>query len=223
MIFSAMIVSGDNLPSVLGEIANWRQAENMHREIKWTKVKNQYERKYLSLIDLFHRLSQQDRIHFTAVVFDKRKINYKKFHGGSWLRGRYAFFYHLLLEKFCPLATTDNHRLRIFFDDTPYRYPLGEFQTALNTGLCKQYGRTGQIIRSVEPVESKQNDLIQMADVLMGAIGYHYNGNDAMPTACRAKVNVANYLAARVGLSNLKTVTASGENRFEIWLFPLSA
>ena len=75
-------------------------------------------------------------------------------------------------------------------------------------------------MRSVEPVDSKQNELIQMADVLMGAIGYQYNGSDLALNACHAKVNVANYLAQRVGLSTLITVTASGQLQFEIATFP---
>ncbi|HSW44850.1 MAG TPA: DUF3800 domain-containing protein [Phycisphaerae bacterium] len=45
----------------------------------------------------------------------------------------------------------------------------------LNRGIRKKYGRKVDVVRSIEAVDSKDSDVLQVADVLMGAIGYHWN------------------------------------------------
>jgi hypothetical protein len=203
MVYGGMIISSTDLQEFAGRMQSWRIDTKMHAELKWSKITEQRLPQYESLVDLFCEFSKRDILHFKAVVFDKQAIDYRAFHGGCKLRGRYTFFYHFLLHKFGCYATTDDHRLRIIFDDTTNRYPLSDFRRILNSGICKKYGRKGQIVRSVEPIDSKKSDLIQMADVLMGAVGFHCNGIRVSSKACKARMQLANSIATKCELKNL--------------------
>lgn len=221
MVFGTMVLKASDYDQIGREIREWRKAQTMNREMKWVKVKNQYVSKYLSLIDLFKSLATRDLVHFKSIVFDKRKVDYRTFHGGDKLRGRYVFFYYFLLHKVCCYANDDSCRIRIFFDDRTDTYPLRDFKRILNAGMCKKYGRSGEIVRAVEPISSKDADLVQIADVLMGAIAFQYNRNHLAKGACQAKIAVANHIAKSFGLSSLATSTLPAWVRFSIWRFRL--
>ena len=60
------------------------------------------------------------------------------------------------------------------------------------------------MVTKVEPLNSKQSDLLQAADVLMGGIGFHCQDLHLKPNANKEKVELARYFAARLGICDLK-------------------
>ncbi len=89
----------------------------------------------------------------------------------------------------------------------------------LNNGLMKEYGFAVGPVRSVQATDSKQSDLIQIADVLMGAIGYEMNGAHTRTGAKQSKVHLAEYIAQKAGLLNLQQPTPRSRHEFSIWHF----
>src|SRR5207302_11296838 len=75
---------------------------------------------------------------------------------------------------------------------------------------------TRNVVTRVEPLNSKESDLLQAADVLMGAIGYHCQDYHQRPDANKEKVELARYLAARLGLRDLKHETNPIKETFKI-------
>jgi hypothetical protein len=74
-------------------------------------------------------------------------------------------------------------------------------------------------VRNIQAVDSKESDLIQIADVLMGAIGYEMNGAHTRSGAKRSKVLLAEYIAQKAGLVNLQQPTPRSQKQFSIWYF----
>ncbi|MFQ5409045.1 MAG: DUF3800 domain-containing protein [Anaerolineales bacterium] len=74
-------------------------------------------------------------------------------------------------------------------------------------------------MRNIQATDSKDSDLIQIADVLMGAIGYEMNGAHTRTGAKRSKVLLAEHIAQKAGLVNLQQQTARSQKHFSIWHF----
>ncbi|MBA7557366.1 hypothetical protein ES705_50117 [subsurface metagenome] len=74
---------------------------------------------------------------------------------------------------------------------------------------------------SIEPVDSKLSDLLQISDIMMGAIGYQKNGYHLLAESKIAKIELAQYIAGSAGLKNLSDNTLRSNERFTIWNFLL--
>jgi len=70
-------------------------------------------------------------------------------------------------------------------------------------------------VKKVEPLNSKRSDLLQAADVLMGAVGFHNQDFHLRPNADKDKVELARYIAARLGRPDLKHEIESHQGRLE--------
>lgn len=222
MVLGGVIVPDTNLSTLCRKISDWRQSNAMNSELKWTKVSNQKYEEYRRLIDLFfdHAKSPM-RWAFKSVVFDMWAMDYGKFHNGDRELGFYKFMYQFLLHQFGKHAKTDEHRLMVYLDHRNTSYRLADLKGILNSGARKVHGRTVDVFKSIEPIDSKACDILQLADVLMGAIGSQWNEHHLKPDARRAKVDLANYIAARAGMKDLSRRTPYSRKDFEIWPFKL--
>ena len=63
---------------------------------------------------------------------------------------------------------------------------------------------------------------MQLADVLMGAVGFHCNGSHTKDGASRHKIELAAYVAAKARVRTLDQQTGLGRQAFEIWRFKFS-
>ena len=99
---------------------------------------------------------------------------------------------------------------------------LPAFGVILNRGIRKKYKCDRDVVANVEAVDSKKCDPIQVADVLMGAIGYQNNDCHLRPGARQAKIQLADYVAQKAYLLSLKQNTPRRMRHFGIWLFRFS-
>ncbi len=61
-------------------------------------------------------------------------------------------------------------------------------------------GATASLVRNVEPRDSKAEGLLQITDVLLGAVGYDIEERAESP----AKVKIVQHIAARIGCDRLR-------------------
>lgn len=224
VVYGGIITSGRNVEWFDALMQAWRVEHNMLKELKWTRVTNQKYAEYQSLVDLFFEHADLNRLHFKSVIFDMHQVDYSTYHEGDEELGFYKLYYQFLLHKFGRYAKSDNHALHIFIDErsTRRKFPLRTLHGALNAGIKNKYGRTADVVRQLEPRKSKEHNLMQVADVLMGAIGWHANDLGDRPEAREAKINLASYIAKKAKLASLKHGTPWGQENFEIWRFKFS-
>jgi hypothetical protein len=221
MVLGGIITPAANAAVLDGLMRAWRQDHKMFAELKWTKVTDQKFDDYKSFIDLFFDLAKRRKMLFKSIVLDAMRIDYKTYHGGDKEVGFYKFFYQLLLHSFAKHLVPARQRAIVYFDERTTSYSLSDFHAILNNGIKKKYGIKENLIRAVEVAKSHDHDLMQLADILMGAIGFHCNDWHLRPQSRKAKIDLANHIAGLLGLPSLQSPTPRGRDYFEIWRFRL--
>jgi hypothetical protein len=186
--------------------------------LKWTKVSRQKYREYQSIVDLFFAHVADRYLHFKAMVCDRQDPGYRHQRSDREV-GFYKLYYQFLLRKFGPYADGDDHRLYVFLDQRDTKYKLDVLKIILNRGIRKVHGRTADVVHAVEARDSKKCNVMQIADVIMGAIGFHTNEWHRQPGASKAKRELAAYIARKARLTSLKHRTAPRRVDFEIWIW----
>jgi len=217
MVIGGVILTREMEEQFVQTMSLYRMGNNMHAELKWSKVSDQKLREYQSLVDLFFSLNRA--IHFKSIVVDTHEIDHRRFNKNDKDLGFYKLMYQFLLHSFGRYLQTDDQCIIHLDERTTSYYKLSTLCAILNNGLHKKYPNLKQPVRNIQATDSKKSDLIQVADVLMGAIGYQMNDAHVRTEAKRSKVVLAEYIARKAGLINLKQDTPFGLKHFSIWHF----
>lgn len=136
-----------------------------HFEIKWTKVSEAKANFYVGLVDYFF---DDNDLHFRGVLIpDKSILNHNAFEQthDSW-------YYKMLFVMLEPIINP-LHRYRIYMDikDTRSEQKRRLLEDVLRNSRCNS---VGQIIEKVQQIRSHESEILQLADLLLGAVGYHH-------------------------------------------------
>jgi hypothetical protein len=137
MVLGGIVTSRETEPRFAETMALYRESQNMHAELKWTKVSNQKFTEYRALVDLFFSVNRP--FHFKAIVVDTQEIDNRRYNKNDAELGFYKLMYQFLLHSFgAYLLPTD--QCIIFLDQrTTSRYKLSALCAILNNGLRKKY------------------------------------------------------------------------------------
>ena len=223
MVLGGIVIPSGNVPVFEKSMSKFRSETKMHAELKWRKVSNQKIQEYRRFIDYFFAQNNTDQLHFHALIIDNHKVDHRAFSQGDKELGFYKFYYQLLLNcfgrRYC--GRNPKAKIHVYLDYRNSRYSLEELKTILNAGIRKRWGVTTSPFRSIEPRDSKRSEIIQINDIVLGAIGFQKNGYDLVAGSSAAKRNLMAYIVEQVGLKNLKDGTPISQKRFTIWNFKL--
>jgi predicted nucleic acid-binding protein len=171
-------------------------------EVKWVKVSPGRLDFYTELANYFF---ENDDLHFRGVVIpDKGVLKHEAF-GQEHDDWYYKMFFLLLTVIIAP-----RHNYNIYLDikDTRSRQKLSRLEDVLANAKC-DFDR--EIINKIQHVRSHEVELIQLADLLIGAVMY---ANRSRFTS-DAKKNLVEIIKARSGYS-LTRSTLLKEDKFNI-------
>jgi len=140
-----------------------RHGLSPHFEIKWTKVSPAKIGLYADIIDYFF---EEPDLHFRALLVpDKSKLRHDLFEQShdEWYYKMYFDMLKVLLDP--------NAQYRIYLDikDTHGAAKVSK----LHDVLCKNlYDFSREIIQRVQTVRSHEVELLQLADLMIGAVSY---------------------------------------------------
>lgn len=137
-------------------------------EVKWTKVSPAKKNFYLDLIDYFF---DDDDLHFRALIVpDKSKLQHIAFPG----QDHDIWYYKMYFDMLKVILRPDSH-YRIYMDIKDTRG--AEKVAKLREVLCNSmYDFSRQVIERLQLVRSHEIEQLQLADLLIGAIGYLNRG-----------------------------------------------
>jgi hypothetical protein len=138
-----------------------------HFEMKWTKVSPAKLDFYKAAIDLFFA---RQELHFRGVVIpDKTLLNHIQF-GQSHDDFYYKMLFNLLKTIFDP-----NHQYSIYLDIKDTRSQ--KMVNGLHECLCNShYDFNRKSIQRIQQIRSHESELLQLADILTGALSYLHRG-----------------------------------------------
>ncbi|MCP3683083.1 MAG: DUF3800 domain-containing protein [bacterium] len=143
-----------------------KHTENCFGESKWTAVCPSKLSYYLKLIDFF--FAQEDSLRFRCIVIDAAKVELEKYHHADQELGYYKFCYQLLKNWI-----EDFNSYCIYLDCKTNRIPnrLQTLQRFLDDGNLLAD------VLNVQALPSKEVVIMQLADVLLGAVSAKFNNS----------------------------------------------
>jgi hypothetical protein len=227
-----LVVGGLTLPRTNHEVLakelaalKGKEGFRAEGEFKWGKVSKAYLPRYRQFLEWFFQHLQANHLRFRAHVVDTSTRAYRQYGEGDKEKSFYKVFYHLLFQSVRRLALEEEgSNVLILLDDKTNRYPfrLPVLKKALNSGLKRELKMT-DLVASVEPRQSSgpgAEPLIQIVDVLIGAIGYVRNGHLHKPDASPAKVEMVRILEDLAGTKFSFDTAARAP--FNLWTFDVT-
>ena len=158
-----IMLPAENRENLKSKIKCLKQQYEVYGELKWGNVSTNKIDFYLKLIDLFF---DDDLIDFRTVVIDATEVDNETFNSNDHELGYYKFYYQLLYHWVNP-----SDKYYIFTD-----YKTNKDGSRLNA-LKKILNKAcySPCVEIVQAVDSKESLLLQLQNVLMGAVGYKFN------------------------------------------------
>jgi hypothetical protein len=175
-------------------------------EFGWKHVSWSRGQFYLDLIDWF---ALEEEISFRCVVANKRSLWSKHAEDAFYVAYHQLLYhwlvpgnaYHVYLDK---KKNSRQRRVDTLRKKTEWRMPNG----------CE--------LACMEEVESRECALVQVADLLIGCMGYEWNGHTnptKYPKASVFKNELCDRLASRLGRPSLRFSTWASERKFNVFAF----
>ncbi|KGF20034.1 MULTISPECIES: DUF3800 domain-containing protein [Micrococcaceae] len=192
LVLGAVSCPQAKTPEVLSRLHEIRKKHGLSHEFetKWTKVSPSKIDYYLDLIDYFF---DDDDLSFRAIVADKKGLAH-----GRFSQDHDTWYYKMLFLLFKPLIPGGLGTVNIYLDKKDTR--SGEKVRELHNVIANSnYDFNKKKVRRVQILESHHVGLLQLADLLIGAVNYANRGL----TSSSAKLQ----LVERIRSRSQKTLT----------------
>ena len=213
MVLGGIKSSKVNRTRIVNEINNIKEKYNISvfTEIKWNKVSNSKLEYYKELVKYFF---ENNDLMFRAIVIDKSQINHKKYNQthDEWY---YKMYYQLLLNLVEP---KQENNIYLDIKDTKSEKKIRELSKFLKLKLIDYEVET---IKKIQSINSQESVILQLADLLIGAIGYKNRKVYVEDCASLAKTELMDYITTLSGYSLTKN-TLQSEKKFNIFCIDLS-
>ncbi len=174
-------------------------------EIKWAKVSPARVDFYMDWIDYFF---DDDDLNFRGVVIPNKNLLKHEIFNQT-----HDDWYYKMLFTMLKVVLNENNKHRIYIDQKDTR--SAEKAAKLHDVLCNNaYDFDKRIIERVQPVRSREVELLQLCDLLIGAVGYANRGL----SSSKAKMRLVDRVKDRSSLTLAKnTLLRATKFNLLIW------
>jgi hypothetical protein len=218
MCVSAIVLNSARVPEIRSKIEAIKLAGGINSEAKWTKVTSHRLRTYKVLVEYFFDLVSQKQAHFHALVCDFSEFDHHKNGGRGGSVSKMLF--QLALHKACRNygGKADIH---LFPDSGDHADSLCNFRFHMNNSSRKWMPVSRQSsecpVKHIEPTNSAREPLLQLNDLILGAICYRRNERYDAPDASKHKKALARLVANRAEATTFHYNPAKYGRRFTVW------
>ncbi len=221
MGFTGLIINENDISNIREAITELRNSTNLHAEIKWTKVSKKRVEDYKKFIELIHRFCFDKIICIKTLIIDNHKVNNNKYNDRDRELGFYKFYFQLFLIFLREEYVNNTTKIILHPDYRSTKYPIKNIVSILNNTAFKRYQKAS-VVADIEPFKSKDDDIIQIIDLILGAIGYYKNEYHLKQGASKHKIELMNYIQKTLNIEDLGADTVYTKRDFTIWNFPLN-
>lgn len=204
MVIGALACPREQKTDIFRKINLLKKEHNTWREFGWKTLSPSRRDFYWSLIEL---LRSEPGLSFRCIVVNRSILDHDQYNLGDDELGFYKLYYQMLVYWLKPGCA-----YHIYLDwqlnkDRSRFAVLRDILRRKLTGKAK--------IMCLEPVSSHNLPLVQLTDLLIGAVGYAWNQRKGS----QIKVDFCKDLSLAVGLPRLDTSTTLGVKKFNIFHF----
>lgn len=209
-----MVIGGIKCPkssrkSIIEQILDTKEDFGIPRmaEIKWNKVSKCNLEYFKKLVDLFF---EWEELQFRAVIIDKTKLNHESFnqtHNDFY----YKMYYYCLIGL---INTQAQNYIYLDKKDTQGTNKINQLKLIISR---KMHDFDQNKIARIQCVNSSEIPILQLTDLMIGAVGYH---NRKIENPSQAKLELVKYIQNKSGYS-LEKSTYPSEQKFNLFFIKL--
>lgn len=175
-------------------------------EAKWTKISPAKADFYLALLNIFF---EDERLRFRGVVVpDKTGLDHERF--GQTHDDWYYKMYYTMLKWI--IQPADHYRIYMDVKDTRGGAKTRKLHEVLAN---KFHDFDHEYIERVQQVRSHESEILQLTDLIVGALTYAHRGLSTSP----AKVAIVERLQTVLGKSALTRTSSFGATKFNLLIW----
>jgi len=202
MVIGGLWLPRDHRKGLLDALHALQQQHRIAGELKWQKVSQSRLPGYRAIVEF---LASRDDVHFRCIVVDKTKVDHDKYFQNDRQFGFWVFYWHCLKQW---MGNGNTYYVSIDFKPESLLSGPRRLRQVLENECIRRAW-----VKSLECVDSRENLFCQLADILIGAVGYEQNGLARSP----AKRALAAHIARSYGRRDLTGSDGPSLQRFNIF------
>lgn len=195
MVIGGVICPKHKVKKINRELRKIKEKYSITSEVKWHNISNFRIDFYKEIIEYFF---SNDDLKFRCVIApEKKKLNLERFAltYDDW----YYRIYYLLLKEI--VSVDDEYYIYMDIKDTNGGEKVKKLKSVLNNLLYAFYN---DVVKNIQLVRSDEIEIIQLSDILIGAVSYV---NRDLYNGVNAKAKIINMIMEKTSQSLKYTTT----------------
>ena len=180
-------------------IVNLKKKYGLYGEIKWNHICPKSIEMYKELVRMFF---DNEQFRFRAICIKSADVNHDLFNAGNGELGFYKFYFQLIHHW---MLMGNSYQIFLDYKTNGYQHRVQELGKILNNASTAE-------LTKIQALPSEESVLIQLADVLTGAVASAFNN----PTLTSdSKQSIRELIEKRLGHNIMGT--PAGESKFNVF------
>ena len=214
--FGSLWMKYERRGDFIGDYNKFRQNHDYQSECKWTNANDKRAQEFIK--DIIEYFFKHKWLAFQCLVVRKGAVD-KSAHNGDFDLASQKHFTMLLTNKMGKIMqnnTEKDCKFRVWVDPIASCYEKAdEAVEVISSNVLKQKLVDRKVEIQVITKDSKQTPMIQLCDLLLGAVmeAWQQKANNPL------KLNVQQLISEHLGWQDLRADTRPEERKFNIWYF----
>lgn len=215
VVVGGIAIRPDHVKNVNSQLQSMKEMAGINREFKWNEYKaGRKEVAYKDAVNLFFKLLSDNKLHFHCIICDFTNFDHKKDGPGNPEKSVNRLYYQLMLHRVCALY---GQKMRILMtpDHGNDSAEIVNFRDAICAAAYQRYNAQPNCLRSIHPQPSAKHNILQMLDIIIGAIAAHRE--DRILGA--NKTDLRNHVINASPIKDFSCNTPRSYRKFTVWNF----
>ncbi len=181
--YGGALVTSSELQNVTNKLIETKQLLNLHKEVKWTKITENYVDKYISLMETYFNLIAENKIKIRIMFTQNSIIPYNL--DKEQIDNEYFLLYYQFIKNAFGLQYSNDSnppseiRVRICLDALPDTREKGtkfkNFLLGLNENTNFKEANIYIDKNQISEVNSHDHPILQCLDIILGSMQFRLN------------------------------------------------
>lgn len=215
MVAGGIAIQASRVDEVNEAILEIKERVGIKSKFHWSEYRGGARQAgYEDLVRLYYSLIDECKIHSHLLICDFKAFDHKRGGVGSPERSANKMYYQLLLHRLCKFYGRDCD-LYAFPDRGDDSKEVISFRGAICASAYTKFKARPNSLKAIQPQNSERQPIIQMVDVIIGAIAAKREDRTLKPH----KASLADYVLHNSPVSDWSKNTSANAKKFNVWNF----